>query len=61
LSYVLSSGLTVTAGLPDADIVKRIGDAVKRKKKALGGHISPDNLAIAAKNKENRPMILIGG
>ena len=41
----------------DEEIIGQISAAVKRKKKALGGH----TLANSLDAKTNRPMILIGG
>ena len=39
------------------ELAEAISSAVKRKKKALGGFDTPEQLA----NNSNRPMILIGG
>jgi hypothetical protein len=41
----------------DDDIIANIENAVKRKKKSLGGHADPEELS----KTKNRPMILIGG
>ena len=44
-------------GLSDDEIVGKIAVAVLGKKKALGGHGTPQDIA----KSSNRPMILIGG
>jgi molybdenum cofactor biosynthesis enzyme MoaA len=44
-------------GMSDDEIVQLIATAVLGKKKSLGGHASPEEIAATG----NRPMILIGG
>ncbi|CAE7469429.1 mocs1 [Symbiodinium microadriaticum] len=48
---------SIRSGLSDEELVDFIGEAVRRKKQALGGHGTPAAIAVT----QNRPMILIGG
>jgi len=46
-------------GYTDKAIIEQLGQAVKQKKAALGGHTTASD--IASHSEQNRPMILIGG
>jgi hypothetical protein len=51
------ANIVLLDGLDDEAVSILIGNAVKRKKKSLGGHASSTDIV----NTKNRPMILIGG
>jgi len=46
-------------GASDEEIIAHLNGTVKQKKRALGGHATPAD--IASNSSSNRPMILIGG
>jgi hypothetical protein len=57
LVTVVMANIVLLDGLDDEAVSILIGNAVKRKKKSLGGHASSTDIV----NTKNRPMILIGG